>query len=370
MKVLHVITGLDAGGAEQQLLALLRHRTVAAEVATLSNPGIVATALRADDVPVHHIAMAGNTDLRAVGRLASLIRRGRFDVVHTHLYRACVFGRVAARLAGVRSVVATEHSLGSALIEGRPVGRPGVRGLYRATERLGRTTIAVSPDVVERLRQWGVPPSRITLLRNGIDLERHAFDPVERARVRADLGIPPDRPVVGAVGRLDPTKRFDVLIDALPRLPGTTALVVGRGPQRKELEARARVAGVGDRVVFVGESAEVPALMSAMDVLASPSPAETFGLALLEAAAAGLPIAYVAGPVLDELADGERHLRIAPLPDEFAAALVTLLARHLDRRPPPGIGRHDIREIATELDGVYRRITDTHHSSHTGRSSR
>ncbi|MEU1127751.1 glycosyltransferase, partial [Streptomyces sp. NPDC005899] len=100
MKVLHVITGLGVGGAEQQLRLVLRHLPARCDVVTLTNPGAVADGLRADGVDVRDLAMRGNRDLSAVPRLARLIRRGAYDLVHTHLYRACVYGRVAARLAG------------------------------------------------------------------------------------------------------------------------------------------------------------------------------------------------------------------------------------------------------------------------------
>jgi hypothetical protein len=162
MRVLHVITGLAAGGAERQLHQLVRRQGGTAEVATLTNPGSVARAMRTDGTVVHEIGMRGNTDLSALARLVRLIRAGRYDVVHTHLYRACVYGRLAARLAGVRHVVATEHSLGERHIEGRRIS-PAVRRLYLTTERLGQSTIAVSAAVARRLVEWGVPPHRTAL---------------------------------------------------------------------------------------------------------------------------------------------------------------------------------------------------------------
>ena len=110
MRVLHVITGLAAGGAEHQLRLLLRQLPYDCEVVTLSNPGAVATAIRAEGTIVHELSMTGNRDLSAVVKLRRLMRDGRFDLVHTHLYRACVYGRIAARLARVPHVVATEHS--------------------------------------------------------------------------------------------------------------------------------------------------------------------------------------------------------------------------------------------------------------------
>lgn len=154
MRALHIITGLGAGGAEQQLRLLVRHLPGSHDVLTLTNPGQVADGLRRDGVRVAHLGMAGNRDTRALPRLVRFIRDGHYDLVHTHLYRACLYGRVAARMAGVRAVVATEHSLGQDQIEGRPL-TTGVRTLYLAGERLGRATIAVSPAVAERLRRWG-----------------------------------------------------------------------------------------------------------------------------------------------------------------------------------------------------------------------
>ena len=118
----------------------------------------MAEAIQSEGTIVHHLGMRANTDAVALPRLVRLVRAGRFDVVHAHLYRACVYGRVAARLAGL-PVVATEHSLGDQHIEGRRI-TPGIRRLYVATERLGSTTIAVSPAVaavvggVFRHRVW------------------------------------------------------------------------------------------------------------------------------------------------------------------------------------------------------------------------
>lgn len=144
MKALHIITGLGVGGAEQQLRLLLRHLPLDCDVVTLTNPGTVAAGLAADGVRVLDLGMAGNRDLGALPRLVRVIRSGGYQLVHTHLYRACLYGRIAARLAGVRAVVATEHSLGDSQMEGRPLNA-GVRALYLAGERLGRTTVAVSP---------------------------------------------------------------------------------------------------------------------------------------------------------------------------------------------------------------------------------
>jgi glycosyltransferase involved in cell wall biosynthesis len=354
--VLHIITGLAAGGAEQQLRLLLRHSRVEAEVAALTNPGIVADGIRADGVGVHDLGMRGNTDLAALPRLVRLIRAGHFDVVHTHLYRACIYGRVAARLAGVRYVVATEHSLGDRHIEGRELS-PGIRALYRTTERLGSRTVAVSSEVARRLERWGVPAERLEVIPNGIDLTAFRFHPERRERMRNRLGIPPGRFVVGSVGRLVRGKETDVLLRAVSRLPDVTALIVGEGPERPALQKLAADLGVDG--VFTGESAAVPDLLAAMDLLIAPSAEEAFGLAVLEGLAAGLPVFHRTCPAVDDLPAGSvLAARLLPEEPEAVRDLVVSAVRAGPHRrdPPAALQQLDIRQIAARIDDLYERV--------------
>ncbi|WP_267243124.1 glycosyltransferase [Streptomyces sp. PR69] len=373
MKALHIITGLGVGGAEQQLRLLLRELPFTCDVVTLTNPGSVADGLRADGVRVADLGMRGNRDLAALPRLARLIRRGGYDLVHTHLYRACVYGRVAARLAGVRTVVATEHSLGETEIEGRPLTR-GVRALYLATERLGSATVAVSGTVARRLRGWGVPADRIHVVTNGIDAARFRFDKDDRAAVRSRLGVPDHAFVVGGVGRLAPGKRFDLLVRAVAALPDAVLLLAGDGPERRRLGTLAERLGAAGRIRLLGEwdQPDIPGLLSAMDVFVSASREEAFGLAVVEALAAGLPVLHGACPAVDDLppgsAPGARRL-FADSPHaaaggddeddardaaELAAALRELSAaagQRLD--PPPVVHHYDIARSAERLTEVY-----------------
>ncbi len=374
MKALHIITGLGVGGAEQQLRLLLRHLPVDCDVVTLTNPGPVADGLLADGVHVVHLGMAGNRDLAALPRLTRLIRTGGYDLVHTHLYRACLYGRLAARLAGVRAIVATEHSLGDSLMEGRPL-TPGVRALYLAGERLGSATVAVSPTVADRLKRWGVPEPRIEVVPNGIDLARFRFDPAARLRTRRRLGLPEGAYVVGGVGRLTPVKRFDVLVRALARLPADCwLLLVGGGPEEHVLRRTAREAGVADRVLLTGErpyaldasdtsdgspGPDLPALTAAMDVLASPSPQEAFGLAVVEGLASGLPVLYASCPAIEDLPPqaAPSARRVTGGAGEFARALAEVRASGGPRPGPrtaPEAARHYcVTRSAAQLMDVY-----------------
>ncbi|GGN54583.1 glycosyl transferase [Streptomyces albiflavescens] len=363
MKALHIITGLGIGGAEQQLRLLLRHLPVECDVVTLTNPGAVADELAADGVRVIHLGMTGNRDLAALPRLVEVIRAGRYDLVHTHLYRACVYGRIGARLAGVKAVVATEHSLGEAQMEGRRL-TAGVRALYLASERLGRSTVAVSPTVAERLRRWGVPAPRIEIVPNGVDVARFRFDPVLRAHTRRRLGLPEGAYLVGGIGRLAAGKRFDVLIRAVAQLPDDYwLLLVGGGIEESVLRRAARHAGVADRVLFTGErpaggfpGADLPSLIAAMDVLASPSAEEAFGLAVVEAMAAGLPVLYVSCPAVEDLpagaARGARRVRGGAA--SFARALTEVREEGPAPRSVPHAAHHYcITRSAAQLMNVY-----------------
>jgi len=363
MRVLHVITTLAADGAEHQLRLLVRGLAHDSEVVTLSRPGAVAAALRADGIRVHELTGRGAHDPFALGGLRRLIRLGHFDVVHTHLDRACTQGRVAARLAGVRRVVATEYHLGT----GAPGSRraAGGRGCYLLGERLGRVTIAVSPAIAGRLRDRGVPPERIVVIPKGIDPAEFGYDPALRAAARARLGIAPDVPVVGGVGRLEPGKRFDRLIRAVAEVPGAALLLVGDGPARPALERLAVIEGVADRVTFAGTVDHAREMLCAMDVFASPSDQETFALVVLEAIAAGLPALYATCPPLEELAGahaaaaGTHRLSRDPesLPRALRAELFCLAERHGARLPARSADcRYDAARIAATVGRLYEQI--------------
>ncbi|MBA4862203.1 glycosyltransferase [Streptomyces sp. PSKA54] len=368
MKALHIITGLGVGGAEQQLRLLLRHLPVHCDVVTLTNPGPVAEGLRADGVSVTHLAMNGNRDLAALPRLARLIRRGKYDLVHTHLYRACVYGRIAARMAGVRTTIATEHSLGERQIEGRPLTR-GIRALYLRTEKLGSATVAVSATIADRLRNWGVPAQRIHLVPNGIDAESLRFDQGSRLATRAQLSIPAGAFVVGGVGRLVPGKRFELLVRAVAAIPDARLVLAGDGPERTALRTLARRLGAADRIRFLGECdalwdgpdrgvPAIPAVLSALDVFVSASEEESFGLAAIEALAAGLPVLHVSCPAIEDLpgALAPGAVRVAGRADALEAALRIQMSTEARRlQPPPVVSHYDIARSARSLLDVYAR---------------
>lgn len=301
MRVCHVITGLRSGGAENQLEMLVGRSRHEAEVCALYNAdGAVGQRLSRAGVAVHDLGMRSNRQVAKILELARLLRRGRYDAVHLHLYRATVYGRVAARLAGVPAVLTTEHSLGETQIEGRPKGGL-VRGLYLATEPLSRVTVAVSPAVGRRLAAYGVPEDKLHLVPNGLDFSRYeaAAQAGAGARARLRLGVPAGAFVVGAVGRLHAGKRLDLVLEACAPEEDSTVVLAGDGPDRDRLERLAADLGMAHRTIFAGETGDVRGILSALDLFVSLSREETFGLSVLEAIAARRRVLADACPALD-----------------------------------------------------------------------
>lgn len=361
LRVVHVITTLTTGGAERQLEWITAHTAHDPQVIALYQAGAVAESIERAGVPVHVLGMDGWRKALAVPRLARLIRRLRPDVVHVHLLAAQLWGIPAARLAGVRTVVSTEHSLMDGSIENRPL-TGWLRRLYLALERLTARTVAVSATTRDRLVRWGVPADRITVIDNGIDFAGLRFSPAGRDRVRAELGIGAPAVVLGAVGRLEPVKRFPELLDALAGTmrPGELELVIaGDGPLLADLRRQAASRGVADAVHLLGPRTDVPDVLSAVDAMVSPSRDETFGMAVVEALAAGLPVAYAQCPALDQLPDVPGWAVALAGPggpaeavsegDSLRAAVEKLQAL---RGPEPGAVRFPVPETLVQAYGI------------------
>jgi glycosyltransferase involved in cell wall biosynthesis len=358
VKVLHVITGLGVGGAELQLRSILQHTRHESDVVTLYNPGPVAEMISGDGGRVRDLGMIRNTELPALGRLTRLIRAGGYHVVHAHLYRSCIYGRLAARLAGTPVVVTTEHSIGETHLERRKMTL-GVRALYLGTDLCSDATIAVSHAVSQRLIRWGVAARKIEIIPNGLDFTRVAFDTCARIRIREEFGLSQDAYVIGVLGRLDPIKRFDLVIKAAAPLLDDQhrLLIVGGGQIRPDLEAEAAQAGVTDLVTFAGERHDVAAVLSSLDLFIAASDQETFGLSVLEALANGVPALYTTCPALDGI-ETDRARQVPGTLDGLRQEIAAEMAG--GRRPRQGVPaireQYSIEAVTRRIDDLYERL--------------
>jgi glycosyltransferase involved in cell wall biosynthesis len=302
--------------------------------------------------------------------LYRLIRRERFDVVHTHLSFPGIAGRIAARAAGARCVLHMFHT-----ITAHDYARPATRRLLLAVERaLGRIThhsIAGSDAIREKLIDLRiVPADRITTIHYGVDFRRFAALP-DRAGMRHELGLGLDAPVVMTACRLEPQKGIGYLQEAFRRvcaqIPGAILLVAGTGPLEEPMRAFAARHGLTANFRFLGWRDDVPRLMAAVDVLALASLWEAFGLVFAEAGLAHLPVAATRVEGIPEVVhDGETGLLVPPADaDALAGAILRLLRdRDLAARLAAAAHAHIRANFGTErmVEGhveLYRSLSTT-----------
>lgn len=278
--------------------------------------------LDAAGVPFFAFDKGDGVSLRLVVDLARLFRRERVDLVNAHDIGATFYAGPAARWAGIRRVVHTDHS--------QVLGLTRRLGLFGA---ILRHTAARATTVSEHLRRFLVeklryPADRVQVIPNGMDLSAYGNPVTDR---RAEFGFEPGDKVIGACGRLTEQKGMLHLVRALPELlkthPAARLLIVGDGPQRADLSAEAAKSGVGDRVTLTGNRDDLPELMRAMDLFALPSLWEGQPLVLLEAMAAGVPIVATDVGGDAEVLGGEKYGTLVPPSDPatLAAALKGLL---------------------------------------------
>lgn len=322
MRVLHLTAPAPYGGLEQVVHALAAGSAARGEevaVAAVLEPGgppgehPFVAGLRRDGVEVHPLVLPGRAYLREWRGVRRLCRGLRPDVVHTHGYRCDVLHAAAVREDGL-PVATTVH------------GFTGGGGRLRAYEWLQRASlrrfdavVAVSRALGGALRGAGVPAERLRVIPNAWSGRAPALS---RAAARQTLGAAEDEVVVGWVGRLSPEKGADVLLDALPLVPGVCAHFVGSGPEAGALRERAARLGVAGRVRWHGALPGAGTLFPAFDAFVLSSRTEGTPVALFEAIAADVPVvAARVGGVPDVVDDATARLVPPCDPAALAAAL-------------------------------------------------
>jgi sugar transferase (PEP-CTERM/EpsH1 system associated) len=343
--VAHLVSHLRGGGLEQCVVNLANHLADDGwrpYIFCLQRSGDLERKLR-DGVTVRSLDKKPGNDFRLPWRLAALLKRDGIDVVHCHNWSTLLEGLLAARLAGVRAVVHTQHGLDYGFDADRSFLRDRTRLVLKrfASRGLGHV-VAVSREVRDTIvTGWRVPEARVSVIHNGIEPAPEPPTPDERAARRAELGLSPFDLVVGSVGALRPVKDYPMLLDAFARvrreLPGARLVLVGNGPSRADLEAQAQRLELGRAVHFCGWRSDASALLPLMDVFALSSRSEGISLAVLEAMAAGLPVvATRVGGNPEIVEDGVSGLLVPPSDPQAMAAALVALARDPRRRQTLG----------------------------------
>ena len=341
---LHVLTHFTGGGAERDVVFYIAQERdlgydVELAVGPDSEPARFPAGVRVHVLPHLHRAVNPLQDARAYRELRGLVRRGRYDMVHTHQSKAGVVGRLAARDA---TRVRRHHVVVASF--GPGYSAPASR-LFAAAERLcGRFTdeiIYAGEDVRRLFSEAGIATrARSTTIRAPVDVDRFAAlrgrRTAARSAARARFSLPADVPVAVSVGLLLPRKRHALLIDRLAPLLRGGALhlvIAGDGDERRALERQAAALGVAGAVSLLGHVEPVDDVFAAADVFVHTSAVEGCPpQVLIQALAVGLPAVVTAGTGMGEL----RHpaIRVVDADGEALAEALreTLLA---PPEPPP-----------------------------------
>jgi glycosyltransferase involved in cell wall biosynthesis len=340
VEVLHVIDSLGEGGAENNLLSILRRLPpdrFRNHVAWLHDRENLVDAMRphvASLIPLYaprsKIGLMG-----AAAELASWMERHRPHVVNAQLLMAHLVARIAARAAKIPQVTTWQNVVFDNTALSDFGGSAGLRSLLLAldseTAGYDRAFIAVSEHVARRwVEVVGVPRERVTVIPNAVDPERYRpCSTEELARTRAGLDLPRDAEIVLSVGRLVPTKGHMEAIAAMRQVlkhrPRAHLVIAGSGPMEGELRAAAE--GLHGRVRLLGQRRDMPQLYGVADAFLFATHYEGLSLALVELISAGLPGAISDIPPNREVADGLPTIKFFPVGDvrQIAAGIVATL---------------------------------------------
>ncbi|MDP7035984.1 MAG: glycosyltransferase [Planctomycetota bacterium] len=361
-KILHAITTLDRGGAEIQLLEVLSRLDpdrYEIHLAYLKGEGTLRSEFESAGVTVQPFRMFSPLDPLLIRRLTRYMRKQQFDLVHTHLFKADVHATLAARKAKIPYVICGKHNEDPYLERWIP-GRVG-RRISRKVDR----TVVLSQAVERFMIEVGAAqPETTRLVPYGIDLE--AFDrsarDTDRAEIRREWDLDEDAFVLGCVARLEPQKAHLDLLEAVARIrpkhPEIKLLLIGDGTLRHPLEARSAQEDLRDAVRFTGVRSDIPRLLAGLDLFVLSSHWEGFGLVLLEAMAARLPIvATSVGAIPEIVVDGETGLLAPPKdPEQLAQSIGELASDRARSRAYGQAGRNRAAQDFT-LDQTVSRLT-------------
>jgi sugar transferase (PEP-CTERM/EpsH1 system associated) len=374
LRIAQVVSHLRGGGKEQVVVSLanaLVEDGLRPMIVCLEMSGLLEQQVRRADIPVEVLPKRAGNDPVVPFRLAALLRRERVDIVHCHNWGTLLESIFAARWAGIRAIVHTQHGLDYQ----RAASRDGLvqRGrtmMKRVAARWLSGIVAVSGEVKDMIHaEWRVPDDRIRVIHNGVPLGSVALSDAERASRRRALGLAPEDFVIGSAGHMRPVKNFPMLLEALglalPAAPRARLVLMGDGPLRQEIEETVARLGLERSVLLLGRRADVPDLLLLCDAYALCSFSEGISISILEAMAAGLPvIATRVGGNSEIVVEGETGFLVPVAADRVAAAIVALADNPVlcGRMGASGrarvISNFSLSRMSADYRDVYARVAD------------
>lgn len=377
IRVLHIITRLDKGGsADNTLLSVLGLNKEVFKVDLLSgktnfpSPKLIQlkeqNLIQSKEIGQLVRAIHPFKDIIALSQLYQYIKKGRYDIVHTHSSKAGLLGRLAARMAGVKHIIHTPHGHIFYGYYGRCLSFMFIileRWAARFTEKIITLTNAGKEEHV----QYKIAPAhKFITIHSGLELG--SLQPSDTKNdVAKEFNIDKSDKLIGTVARLVPIKGHEFLLKAAPLVlqhyPNTTFLLIGDGPLRKKLENLAQQLNFFDKIVFSGMREDIPRLLNAIDIFVLPSLNEGMGRVLIEAMVLAKPIvATRVGGVPDVVEDGSSGLLVPPAdPDALADAICTImknpaLASKLASHAAIRSQKFSHTEMIRQLENLYKSV--------------
>lgn len=356
-RVLQVVLGLSPGGTERIVRQLVERGRAACDMAVccLDEAGAWGEALARDGVPVWALGRAPGFRPALAWRIRAHARRFNADVLHCHQYSPFVYGRLAGVLAR-RPVVFTEHGR---LSDAPPSARR--RRVNRVLTLGAAHLYAVSDELRGFMLDEGYP-ARVRVVRNGVDMPSPAVS-ATRDALRAGWDVRPEEFVIGAIARLDPVKDLATLLEAVAAGRATgrpwRLVVAGDGPEAGALRACAQAHGLDRVVLWLGAVPDARTVIPGFDVAVNTSVSEGVSLTILEAMAAGVPVAATAVGGTPEVV--QHDVTGMLVPPRTPAALVPVLARLHDDVPlRRRLGDAGAARVRAEfsLDGMVARYVE------------
>ncbi len=351
-------------------------------VCCLNSKGKFADELEKEGIRVIELKKRWKFDFSVIKKLIEIIKENKINIVHTHLWGANFWGRLAAQKASVPVIISTEHNSDTWKT---PLHFVIDRYLAAKTDRI----IAVSKSVKEfYVKNVGIPSGKIEVIYNGISISEHRSQITEHSKshsvhspqstvhsqdnyIRKQLAISPDETVIAMIGRLVPQKGHKDFLLALKVLTGcgfkVKGLIVGSGPQEMYLKQVCDNLALNGNVIFTGVRSDIPELFKAIDMIALPSTREGFPMIILEAMSAGVPVvASSVGGVPEVITNGFNGLLVEPENHtELKAAFAKLIHDErlsnslIDNARATVAKEFNLRNMIDSTQGLYEKIYES-----------
>ena len=378
VKVVYIIDHLGLGGAQRQLVELIRalpRDRYDVQVISLARSPLTyyEAAIRRAGVPLLIMSRSGKWSWRLLPRLYRTLRRLQPAIVHTGLFTADFYGRLAARLAGVPTIISTVHNV--------DLDKPLRYVLVDRWLKHVTTWFVATADAVRTManQREGVPTERTTVIYNGIDLRQFAPSSMngDGRDVRRRAGVGPQGLLIGIIGRLAPVKDHATFLRAASAVhqavPDSAFLIVGDGALKPSLERLVQELGLSECVSFLETHDRITSVYHAIDLLVVSSHYEGCCRVILEAMAMGKPVvATASGGNAELVAHGKTGVLVPTEDPRSLAEAVLTLARHrtrmqvMGRRGRQRVEQHfSLDQMAVHTDSLYQQLLDG--ANRTGR---